>query len=160
MINNDSDSIKSINQASDYKLIDKIDQKLIELVIKGYSNRKIALEANWPLSTIQRNIIPAPVTAEIDQIIAKLARIGRLDGKLERLAIEMAHKSSNHILGKSPNELSAAYMYLAAILLDVNPLQIDLANLAGITEVAVRNRCNDILTCFKLTITVKPLYLM
>jgi len=70
----------------------------------------------------------------------------------------MAHKSSNHILGKSSNELSVAYMYLAAILLGVNLLQIDLPNMAGITEVAIRNTCKDILTCFKLTIEVKPLY--
>lgn len=145
---------ENINQESNQKLADELDQKLIELLLKGYANKGIAL------STIRRrirrifenqNTIPA-------EIIAKLARIAGLDAKLERLAIEMAHKSSNHILGKSPNELSVAYMYMAAILLDVNLLQIDLPNMAGITEVVVRNRCNDILTCFKLTIEVKPLY--
>jgi len=58
MINNDSDSNnnENINQESDYKLIDEIDQKLIELLIKGYPNKKIALEAKSPLSTIQRRI--------------------------------------------------------------------------------------------------------
>jgi transcription initiation factor TFIIB len=92
----------------------------------------------------------------IDQIITKLARIARLDAKLERLAIEIAHKSNNHILAKSPNGLAAAYMYLAAILLGVNLLQLDLPNMAGVTEVTVRSRCNDILTGFKLTIKVQP----
>jgi DNA-binding Lrp family transcriptional regulator len=58
MINNDSDSNnnENINQESDYELIDEIDQKLIELLLKGYSNKKIALEAKSPLSTIQRRI--------------------------------------------------------------------------------------------------------
>jgi DNA-binding Lrp family transcriptional regulator len=57
MINNDSDSNnENINQESDYKLIDDFDQKLIELLIKGYPNKKIALEAKSPLSTIQRRI--------------------------------------------------------------------------------------------------------
>jgi len=45
-----------INQQSDYKLIDKIDQRLIDLLLKGYTNKKIALEAGSPLSTIQRRI--------------------------------------------------------------------------------------------------------
>jgi transcription initiation factor TFIIB len=93
----------------------------------------------------------------IDQIITKLARIARLDAKLERLAIEIAHQSNDHSLGKSPTGLAAAYTYLAAILLGVNLLQIDLPNMAGVTEVTVRNRCNDILTGFKLTIKVQPL---
>ena len=90
-------------------------------------------------------------------IITKLAHIARLDANLERLAIEIAHKSNNHILGKSRNGLAVAYMYLAAILLGVNLLQIDLPNMAGVTEVTVRSRCNDILTGFKLTIKVQPL---
>lgn len=93
----------------------------------------------------------------IDQIVTKLAGIARLDAKLERLAIEIGHKSNNHILAKSPNGLAAAYMYLAAILLGVNLSQIDLPNMAGVTEVTVRSRCNDILIGFKLTIKVQPL---
>jgi len=52
MINNNSDfNNKSDSQESDYKLIDEIDQKLIELLIRGYSNKRIASEAKSPLST-------------------------------------------------------------------------------------------------------------
>jgi DNA-binding Lrp family transcriptional regulator len=47
---------ENVNQVSDYQLIDEIDQKLIELILKGYSNKKIALEAMSPLSTVQRRI--------------------------------------------------------------------------------------------------------
>ena len=50
--NNDGDNIDQ----ADFKLIDEIDQKLIELLLKGYTNKKIALEANSPSSTIQRRI--------------------------------------------------------------------------------------------------------
>src|SRR5215469_2211227 len=60
MINNNSSERNNngdnINQQNDYKLIDKIDQKLIDLLLKGYTNKKIAFEANSPLSTIQRRI--------------------------------------------------------------------------------------------------------
>jgi len=55
--NNEADiNYENTNQESDYKLIDEIDQKLIELLIRGYSNKKIALEAKSPLSTVQRRI--------------------------------------------------------------------------------------------------------
>jgi transcription initiation factor TFIIB len=83
----------------------------------------------------------------------------RIEAKVERLAIDIAHKSNSHLLadGKSPNGLAAAYIYLAAVLLDVNLLQIDLSSLAGVTEVTIRNRCKDILTSFRLSIKVKPL---
>ena len=58
MINSNSfdDNNDIINQQNDYKLIDKIDQRLIDLLIKSYTNKKIALEAGSPLSTIQRRI--------------------------------------------------------------------------------------------------------
>jgi transcription initiation factor TFIIB len=117
------------------------------------------LESSAPSSpsTIQSKTIPA--TLAIDQYIAKLANIAKIDMKVERLAIDIAHKTDNHMLadGKAPNGLAAAYIYLAAVLLGVNLLQIDVSSLAGVTEVTIRNRCKDILTSFKLVINVKPL---
>lgn len=103
--------------------------------------------------------MPIPLTLAIDRYIAKLANIARIDARIQKLAIEIAHHSNNHLLadGKSPNGLAAAYIYLAATLLGFNLLQIDLSNLAGVTEVTIRNRCKDILTSFRITIKVKPL---
>src|SRR5215469_9037456 len=45
-----------INQQNGYKLIDKIDQRLIDLLLKCYTNKKVASEEGSPLSTIQRRI--------------------------------------------------------------------------------------------------------
>ena len=106
---------------------------------------------------IQSKTIPA--TLAIDQYIAKLANMAKIDMKVERLAIDIAHKTNDHMLadGKAPNGLAAAYIYLAAVLLGVSLLQIDVSSLAGVTEVTIRNRCKDILTSFKLIISVKPL---
>lgn len=100
-----------------------------------------------------------PLTPAIDQYIAKLVNIAKINTKVERLAIDIAHKTNNHLLadGKSPNGLAAAYIYLAAVLLGIHILQVDISNLAGITEVTIRNRCKDILTNFKLVIIVEPL---
>jgi transcription initiation factor TFIIB len=98
------------------------------------------------------------VILAIDQYIAKLANMAKIDTKVERLAIDLAHNTDDHLLadGKAPNGLAAAYIYLAAVLLGVNLLQIDVSSLAGVTEVTIRNRCKDILTSFKVIISVKP----
>src|ERR671933_2586668 len=40
----------------DTYIIDNLDQKLLELLLKGYENKKIAIEVKTPLSTIQRRI--------------------------------------------------------------------------------------------------------
>ena len=110
------------------------------------------LQSSSPSSSV-------PLTPAIDQYIAKLVNIAKINTKVERLAIDIAHKTNNHLLadGKSPNGLAAAYIYLAAVLLGIHILQVDISNLAGITEVTIRNRCKDILTNFKLVIIVQPL---
>jgi transcription initiation factor TFIIB len=82
--------------------------------------------------------------------------MAKIDTKVERLAIDIAHKTDDHLLadGKAPNGLAAAYIYIASILLGFNILQRDISSLSGVTEVTIRNRCKDILTYFKLTVTV------
>ncbi|HKR74467.1 MAG TPA: transcription factor IIB [Candidatus Nitrosocosmicus sp.] len=94
----------------------------------------------------------------INQYISKLANTAKFDIKIERLALEIAKKTENHLLsdGKSPNGIAAAYLYLASVLLGFNILQMDISRLAGVTEVTIRNRCKDILTCFRITLKIKP----
>jgi transcription initiation factor TFIIB len=99
-----------------------------------------------------------PLTLAIDHYISKLANMAKIDTKVERLAIDIAHKTDDHLLadGKAPNGLAAAYIYIASMLLGVNILQRDVSSLSGVTEVTIRNRCKDILTGFKMTVTVRP----
>jgi transcription initiation factor TFIIB len=100
----------------------------------------------------------AMLATAIDQYISKLCNMAKIDTKIERLAIDIAHKANDNSLadGKVPNGLAAAYIYIASILLDVNILQRDVSSLSGLTEVTIRNRCKDILSCFRLTVTVRP----
>src|SRR5919112_144942 len=93
----------------------------------------------------------------IDHYIAKLINLAKLDTRIERLAIDLAHKTSNNLLvdGKSPNGIAAAYIYLSSVLLGMKILQIDVSGLAGVTEVTIRNRCKEILCSSKIIITVK-----
>jgi transcription initiation factor TFIIB len=101
---------------------------------------------------------PVSVTLAIDQYISKLTNVAKIDTRVERLAIDLAHKTNNNLIadGKAPNGLAAAYIYLAALLLGINLLQMDISTLAGVTEVTIRNRCKDILSNFKLRVTVRP----
>ena len=104
----------------------------------------------------QSGLVPA-VALAIDHYISKLANMAKIDTKVERLAIDIAHKTDDHMLadGKAPNGLAAAYIYISSILLGVNILQRDVSSLSGVTEVTIRNRCKDILASFKLTVTVR-----
>jgi transcription initiation factor TFIIB len=105
------------------------------------------------------SMISTSANVAIDHYISKLVNISKIDTRVERLAINIASKTNNHLLadGKAPNGLAAAYIYLAAVLLGINLLQIDISNFAGITEVTIRNRCKDIFSNFKVMIKVKPI---
>jgi transcription initiation factor TFIIB len=96
-------------------------------------------------------------TLTIDRYIAKLANMAKMDVKVEKLAIDIAHKTEDQVLadGKAPNGLAAAYIYIASILLGVNVLQRDVSGLSNVTEVTIRNRCKDILTNFKIRVTLR-----
>ncbi len=55
--NNNNEKFDALPQLDlDTYIIDNLDHKLLELLVKGYENKKIAIEVNTPLSTIQRRI--------------------------------------------------------------------------------------------------------
>ena len=99
----------------------------------------------------------APVVT-LDKYISKIANLAKLEVRVERLAAEIAEKTQDHNLadGKAPNGLAAAYLYIASILLGQSILQRDVSSIAGITEVTIRNRCKEILTAYKMRITLRP----
>jgi transcription initiation factor TFIIB len=99
----------------------------------------------------------APVVT-LDKYISKIANLAKLEVRVERLAAEIAEKTQDHNLadGKAPNGLAAAYLYIASTLLGQSILQREVSSIAGITEVTIRNRCKEILTLFKMKITLRP----
>lgn len=99
----------------------------------------------------------APVLT-MDKYISKIANITQTDARVERLALEIAEKTKdNHLAdGKAPNGIAAAYLYVASVLLGQNVLQRDVSSIAGVTEVTIRNRCKEILTSYKLRVTLRP----
>ena len=97
-------------------------------------------------------------TATIDKYISKIANVTNTGARIERLALEISNKTKNHNMvdGKSPNGIAAAYLYISSTLLGHNTLQKDMFNIAGVTEVTIRNRCREILTNNKLKLIIKP----
>ena len=99
----------------------------------------------------------APVVT-MDKYISKIANLTSTDVRVERLALEISEKTKDRNLadGKAPNGIAAAYLYVASILLGQNVLQRDVSSVAGVTEVTIRNRCKEILTSYKLKVTLRP----
>ncbi len=126
--------------------------------INENSSNLVKMKSNNIYGTRHSFGVPNTQTFSINQYISKLANLAKFDTKIERLALEMAKKTENHLIsdGKSPNGIAAAYLYLASVLLGFNILQMDISKHAGVTEVTIRNRCKDILTSFRITLKIKP----
>ena len=101
--------------------------------------------------------MPAPVVT-MDKYISKIANMTQTEVRVERLALEIAEKTRDSSIadGKAPNGIAAAYLYVSSVLLGQNVLQRDVSSIAGVTEVTIRNRCKEILTKYKLRITLRP----
>ena len=99
----------------------------------------------------------APVVT-MDKYISKIANMTQTEVRVERLALEIAEKTKENSIadGKAPNGIAAAYLYVSSVLLGQNILQRDVSSIAGVTEVTIRNRCKEILTCYKLKVTLRP----
>lgn len=101
--------------------------------------------------------VTAPVIT-MDKYISKISNLTNTDVRVERLALEIAEKTkdSNVADGKAPNGIAAAYLYIGSILLGQNVLQRDVSSVSGVTEVTIRNRCKEILSNYKLNLTLRP----
>ena len=106
---------------------------------------------------MEMGAIKAPVLT-MDKYISKIANMTQTEVRVERLALEIAEKTKDSSIsdGKSPNGIAAAYLYVSSVLLGQNVLQRDVSSIAGVTEVTIRNRCKEILTSYKLKITLRP----
>ena len=155
--------VRSLDEIVEATGVTDQDRSSVKLASKYYRMMVMEMgvfteQAPAPVNATPQAAQMQAMTLAIDHYISKLANMAKIDTKVERLAIDVAHKTDDHLLadGKAPNGLAAAYIYIASMLLGVNILQRDVSSLSGVTEVTIRNRCKDILTSFKLTVTVRP----
>ena len=93
-----------------------------------------------------------------DKYISKFANMANVDARVGRLALEIAEKTTKTSLrdGKSPQGIAAAYLYISSALLGYGMPQREISDVAGVTEVTIRNRCKDILANYRITIVLQP----
>jgi len=157
-------SVTSISAATIYMACKQCDVvRSLDEICRGFctpkdvkSKAKLAARY-YRIMVMEMGTSVAPVVT-MDKYISKIANLTKTDVRVERLALEIAEntKDNNIADGKAPNGIAAAYLYVASILLGQNVLQRDVSSIAGVTEVTIRNRCKEILTCYKLKISLRP----
>jgi transcription initiation factor TFIIB len=68
-----------------------------------------------------------------------------LPTKVQSKAMELLDKTQNHaaMAGRGPTGIAAASIYLAGILMENRRTQREVADVAGVTEVTIRNRFKE-----------------
>ena len=87
--------------------------------------------------------IPNP---DLVKCIAKLANNTNLSEKTKRHAINIMQKVTENEIsaGKDPMGLAATVLYISCIQTGENISQKEISNIAGVTEVTLRNRLKDV----------------
>jgi transcription initiation factor TFIIB len=97
--------------------------------------------------------IKVPLANPIDYI-SRMASLLDLSGKVMKTAAEILQKAREKAItaGKDPAGLAAAAIYIATLLEGEKKTQKEIAAVAGVTEVTVRNRYKEIVSQLKLDI--------
>ncbi|MCA9813146.1 MAG: transcription factor IIB [Nitrosarchaeum sp.] len=157
-------SIASITAATIYMACKQCDVvRSLEEICRGVCaprdvKTKTKLAARYYRTMVmEMGHLTAPIVT-MDKYISKIANMTHTEVRVERLALEIAEKTKGNNIadGKTPNGIAAAYLYVASVLLGQNVLQRDVSSVAGVTEVTIRNRCKEILTSYKLKVTLRP----
>ena len=157
-------SVASITAATIYMACKQCDVvRSLEEICRGICATKDVKSKTKLAAKYYRNMVmemgqkTAPVVT-MDKYISMIANKTHTEVRVARLALEIAEKTKNNTLadGKAPNGIAAAYLYVSSVLLGQNVLQRDVSSVANVTEVTIRNRCKEILTSYKLRITLRP----
>ncbi len=146
-------SIGSIVAAAIYTAcrMEKMPRTLDEIAnISGIPKKKIGRSYRQLRKDLQLNLSPPDPFQYIHQFVEKLKLDKRVEMKsheIVRLALE-----SGEIGGKGPTGIAAAAVYIAALLNGQPKTQKEIAKVAGVTEVTIRNRYKEIVEALKLDI--------
>ena len=130
------------------------------------THKEIAREAGIDVGSVARyyRMVVKEVESEnvpptsVEKHISKLVNMAGLDPKIERLALTLSRNASESISsGKVPAGLAAAYVYMSSVMAGKRLPQEEVAELAEVTEVTVRNRCKEFLGNFVVRQIFKPM---
>ncbi|MEM4481857.1 MAG: transcription initiation factor IIB [Desulfurococcaceae archaeon] len=93
-------------------------------------------------------------TSDPADFVPRIAHALGLSGSVVRIAIEILNKAREGgvLGGKDPVGLAAAAIYLACEKLGEERSQKEIANVAGVTEVTVRNRCKELMKALSMEV--------
>lgn len=113
----------------------------------GIQNRVAAKYYRLLINEVENNYVPPP---SVKKFISKLVNKEKINPRVERLALELADRTNESEIssGKTPAGLAAAYVYIASVMCGEHIPQREIADVAEVTEVTVRNRCREILENF------------
>ncbi|HEW64006.1 transcription initiation factor IIB [Fervidicoccus fontis] len=146
-------SIESVIAASVYVAcrLKKLPRTLDEISLHTRANRKeIARCYRLLVKELQLKV---PIADPIDYI-PRMGSLLDLSGKAMNIAARIVKIAKQKALtaGKDPAGLAAAAIYVATLLENEKRTQKEIANIAGVTEVTVRNRYKELVNELKLDI--------
>ncbi len=158
-------SVVSISAATIYMackqcdVVRSLDEICSGLCTQKEVKAKVKLAARYYRNMVMEMGPNTTPVITIDKYISKIANLTKTDVRVERLALEISEKTKNNRFadGKAPNGIAAAYLYVSSILMGQSVLQREISSVAGVTEVTIRNRCKEILTSYRLKITLRPI---
>jgi transcription initiation factor TFIIB len=114
----------------------------------GMDSRSLAKYFRLVVWDVEKEYLPPP---HIENYISKIVNMGSLDSKVEPLALELCRRMNDGISsGRGPAGLAASYVYMSTIMLGLHVPQREIAEIADVTEVTVRNRCRELLEGFRV----------
>ena len=118
--------------------------------------RTVAKYYRLVLKEVETDYVPPP---SIWKYISKLVNMAKINPRVERLALLIARKTNDSRIssGKAPAGLAAAYVYISSVMLGVHIPQREIADIAEVTEITIRNRCREIFENFTITQSLKSL---
>ena len=80
----------------------------------------------------------------------------KLSGETQKKAVEILNKALEKglISGRGPMGVAAAAVYIASVLTDERRTQKEVADVAGVTEVTIRNRYRELKTALELKVSI------
>jgi transcription initiation factor TFIIB len=96
------------------------------------------------LKDVEKDYVPPP---SVEKYISKLVNLAKIDPRVEHLALYLSRSTNDSKIssGKAPAGLAAAYVYMSCVMRGEHLPQREVAEIAEVTEVTVRNRCRELL---------------
>ncbi len=117
-----------------------------------YSRKEIARTYRFMHKTIEADIPLFSHQKYISKFVSQL----RLGGEIEIIALKVLTEAvQQHLtVGRSPRGITASCVYIACLVNGEKRTQFEIAQVAQVTEVTIRNRYKELLNKLQLTIKI------